>query len=170
MRRELLIGCGHNKAKQFGIIGREEWAHVTTLDMNPAVEPDLVWNLDDLPLPFHDNTFDEIHAYEVLEHCGRQGDWRAFFALFDELHRILKPGGHIIASTPAWDGPWAWGDPGHTRIIDWQQLTFLDRSRYEADVGNTPMTDYRPYFRSDYEVVAYQRIENIVRWVLEARK
>lgn len=165
---ELLLGCGHRHEKQFGVIGREEWDGLVKLDMNPATGCDVVHDLDVLPYPFADEQFDEIHAYEVLEHCGKQGDWRFFFAQFDELYRLLKPGGYIVGSTPAWDGQWAWGDPGHTRIIDAQQLGFLDRRVYET-CDKTPTTDYRNAFRCDFELVAYERIGDVVRWILRKK-
>jgi SAM-dependent methyltransferase len=66
-------------------------------------------------LPFDDNTFDEIHAYEVLEHIGKQGDWMRILREWSEWWRILKPGGHLYASSPLWSSEWAWGDPGHTQ-------------------------------------------------------
>lgn len=165
---ELLLGCGHRHEKQFGISGRESWNGLVRLDMNPDTGCDVVHDLDVLPYPFEDGQFDEIHAYEVLEHCGRQGDWRFFFAQFDELSRILKPGGYIFASTPAWDSPWAWGDPGHTRVIDIQQLGFLDRRIYES-CKETPTTDYRSAYKSDFELAAYHRAGDVVRWVLRKK-
>jgi hypothetical protein len=36
------------------------------LDPNTKPAPMVLWDLRDLPLPFPDNSFDEIHAYEVL--------------------------------------------------------------------------------------------------------
>lgn len=163
---ELLLGCGRNKTKQLALPGHaQKWNNVVTLDMSYDVEPDIVWNLDDLPLPFEDETFEEIHAYEVLEHHGKQGDWRSFFALFDELYRILKPGGHIFATTPMWDSIWAWSDPGHTRIISAGNLTFLNRDNYDNE---TVMTDYREYFKCDFEAIHTQEAGD--RFIFVLRK
>ena len=71
---ELLIGAGSNRAKMICSVGRPvEWTKLTTLDFNEDHHPDVVHDLNDLPLPFSDNSFDEIHAYEVMEHLGEQG-------------------------------------------------------------------------------------------------
>ena len=163
---ELLLGAGRNTAKQISLPGKDEdWEDVVTLDMTSATEPDVVWNLEHMPLPFEDETFEEIHAYEVLEHCGQQGDWKFFFKQFDEFYRILKPGGHIFATTPMWDSIWAWSDPGHTRIISAGNLTFLNRDRYDDE---TVMTDYRMYFKCDFEAVHTQEVGD--RFVFVLRK
>lgn len=108
----------------------------------------MVFDLNDPNLPFEANAFDEIHAYDTLEHVGRQGDWRFFFRQFDSFWRVLKPSGRVMAICPRPDSPWAWGDPGHTRVIGRQCLTFLDRTHY----GVPPMTDYRPWFVGDFEL------------------
>src|ERR1700741_3772510 len=114
---ELLIGCGHNKAKKLWIEDQNEWKGLTTLDIDPTTKPGVVWDLVNIPLPFEDDFFDEIPAYEVLEHIGSQGDWRFFFAQFSAFWRILRPGGYIMGTSPKASSPWAWGDPGHSRII-----------------------------------------------------
>ncbi len=151
---ELLIGCGSRREKRLVYAGRTEWSALTTLDINPDHKPDHVWDLDDLPLPFEDNSFDEIHAYEVLEHVGQQGDWKFFFNQWSDFWRILKPGGIFLGSSPAFYSNWAWGDPGHTRIISQENFIFLCQPNYDQ-VGISPMTDYRFVYRADFDLLHY---------------
>ena len=170
MRSELLLGCGNNRAKKIHWTGTDaEWQQLTTVDIDPACKPDIVHDLNVLPYPFADNTFDEIHAYEVMEHVGQQGDWRFFFAQFDELHRILKPGGFFVATVPMWDSPWAWGDPGHTRVIPREALIFLDRREY-AQVGTTSITDYRSAFRGHFETMSLHETDHTLGFILRCIK
>lgn len=168
---ELLIGCGNNREKKitFPEIPKN-WCELVTLDFDEGCNPHYVHDLNNIPYPFDDDMFDEIHAYEVLEHCGRQGDWRFFFNQFYEFWRILKPGGYLVGSCPNWDSVWAWGDPGHTRVITPESLIFLDQKEYETQVGETAMTDYRPWWEGDFERYAMQESSHNWGFVLKARK
>lgn len=174
VKRYLLLGAGHQRAKTLQSPQTPEKSfasgELVTLDMDHAVNPDVVHNLDVLPYPFADNEFDEIHAYEVMEHCGRQGDWKFFFAQFEEIYRILKPGGIFCATVPAWDSLWAWGDPGHTRVINDGSLIFLNQPEYAKQMGRTSMTDYRSYFRADFNITAAGTERDTFAFVLEAVK
>lgn len=168
---ELLIGCGNSRKKRVtGSWTSAEWTALTTLDIDPSCNPDVVHDLNVLPLPFADNSFNEIHAYEVLEHCGRQGDWRFFFDQFSEFWRILKPDGWFVATVPMWDSPWAWGDPGHTRVITDGSLSFLSQEQYTKQIGNTAMTDYRPVYKADFLPFACNETEHTFGFVLKAIK
>lgn len=167
---ELLIGAGSRRHKHLTWGGRAEWSGLLTLDINPDHKPDVVHDLTVLPLPFADNTFDEIHAYEVLEHIGQQGDWRFFFAQFSEFWRILKPGGVLLGTSPASDSNWAWGDPGHTRVISLEAFTFLVQPQYTAQVGVTPMTDYRFVYKADFEPRLLQIKDGGFHYIIEAVK
>src|SRR5687767_7500638 len=101
---ELLLGCGNNLVKKVTFAAvPQQWVELVTLDVDPGVKPHVVHDLNDVSLPFADDNFDEIHAYEVLEHCGHQGDWRFFFNQFYDFWRILKPGGYFVATVPMWD-------------------------------------------------------------------
>ncbi|MBF0310484.1 MAG: methyltransferase domain-containing protein, partial [Magnetococcales bacterium] len=151
--RELLIGCGQSRIKKIFLTGRQAWSHLVTLDINPDNKPDRVWDLTRLPLPFGDDSFNEIHAYEVLEHTGGQGDYRFFFAQFADLWRILRPGGVLIGTVPHWQSVWALGDPSHTRVIPKEQFVFLDQSEYIRQVGKTPMSDFRYIYQADFAPV-----------------
>lgn len=167
--KALHLGCGANPERKLKPPGRLDFQgeHVT-LDRNKAHEPDVVHDLNKVPLPFDANEFDEIHAYEVLEHCGKQGDARFFFKQFEDFHRILKPGGFVCASTPRPDSPWAWGDPSHTRVIAPETLIFLDQDNYNQ-VGDTPMSDFRHMYKADFQVVFTQKATHSAYWVLRAK-
>lgn len=159
MRRELLIGCGSQREKRLHVRGFEEWTNLFTLDNNADHHPDIVWDLERLPLPFDGDSFDELHAYEVLEHLRSPGDWKGFFADFSEYWRILKPDGLLMASVPMWNSVWAWGDPSHRRVINSGTLSFLDQAIYTRDIGKNPMSDFRFIYKADFDCAFLQ--ENV---------
>lgn len=137
-----------------GVEGCPHWQNLTTLDFNEEHNPDTVWDLENLPLPYEDNTFDEIHAYDVLEHTGQQGDWKFFFNQFSDLWRISKPGGLIMIIVPSVKSVWAWGDPSHKRVLPPENFIFLSQKEYEKQVGETPMSDFRFYYKADFEIMS----------------
>jgi len=164
---ELLLGCGSKRDKQ---MGSETWTGLTTVDLNPDHRPDIIADLSRTPWPFADDAFDEVHAYEVLEHLGSQGDYIAFFAQFTEIWRILKPGGMLLAKVPSVDSPWLWGDPSHTRAILPETLVFLSQKQYRIQVGKTPMSDFRYIYFADFEPM-WMDVENgTFSFVLKAIK
>lgn len=186
--RELLLGCGHSREKRIIIPSNDpfsdKWVNLTTLDIDPECKPDIVFDLstladDWLPDPnfaegdryLAPNSFNEIHAYEVLEHCGAQGDYTLFFAQFREFWRVLKPDGYFCATVPDWKSIWAWGDPGHTRVINLGTLVFLSKSQYERQLGKTAMSDYRSLMGDmDFELVRHCTRGELFEFVLRAVK
>ncbi|HXM99953.1 MAG TPA: methyltransferase domain-containing protein [Candidatus Dormibacteraeota bacterium] len=48
----------------------------------------------DAPLPWRDDTFDAVFSTEGIEHLENQ------FAFLREIHRVLKPGGTLLLTTP----------------------------------------------------------------------
>lgn len=155
-RVEILLGCGSRRDKRISFPGHKEWKGLVTLDMNAGHKPDFVHDISVLPLPFLDDYADEIHAYEVMEHVGQQGDWHFFFAQWSDLWRILKPDGFFFGTSPHWSSPWAWMDPGHTRAFGPEMMTFLSQDEYKKQIGRTPMTDYRFCYRADFNIVHSQ--------------
>jgi hypothetical protein len=169
-RTELLIGCGNSREKILSLKGQESWSNLTTLDFYKECSPDVVWDLTQIPLPFADNSFDEIHAYEVLEHTGKQGDWEFFFAQFSDFWRILKPNGVLFAKCPSLQSRWAWGDPSHTRILQPENLLFLSQAEYTARVGVTPMSDFRRVYKADFETIYSAENQDTFAFALKAIK
>eukprot|EP00051_Salpingoeca_urceolata_P019453 m.284740 g.284740 ORF g.284740 m.284740 type:complete len:327 (-) comp19425_c2_seq2:26-1006(-) len=167
---ELLLGCGSKWEKRIPTLGTLEWRNLVTLDYNDDHNPNVVWDLTQLPLPFADNSFDEIHAYEVLEHTGQQGDWKFFFRQWSEFWRILKPGGVVAGTCPDRTSPWAWGDPSHTRIVQPENFVFLSQREYATQVGKTPMSDFRFVYQADFDFVWHTLDGSSFRFVLEAVK
>jgi SAM-dependent methyltransferase len=167
---ELLLGAGANHKKKLALMDKPDWEKLVTLDINPDHKPDILHDLTKFPYPFEENTFDEIHAYEVMEHTGQQGDFRFFFDQWNEIYRILKPGGFFAGTSPDHNSKWAWGDPGHTRIVGRECLVFLNQLQYEEQVGKTPMSDYRWIYKADFEPMHLETSGETFVYVLQAVK
>lgn len=180
--RELILGAGWRlPEKQLKLAGNENWSHTTAVDISYRSPQQNTGGFDWLiqhdlrkhPLPFGDNLFDEIHAYDILEHLAQQGDVDFFLREWSEYWRIIKPGGVFIGSVPEWTSPWAWGDPGHTRVVQLENFVFLSQQEYEKQVGKTPMSDYRQhpwFYRADWRLQYYKSENEKLTFALHAVK
>lgn len=82
------VGCGGKPyASLFNV---DRYVGIEVLPGGPAVDV----LASGLNLPFASCVFDTVISTEVLEHVPEPS------ALFHEVHRVLRPGGHLILTTP----------------------------------------------------------------------
>ncbi len=113
----LNLGCGNRMIK--GAVHHDLVKH--------RPEIDVVHNLNKLPWPWADNSFDKIAALAVFEHLDID-----LFASFNECHRILRPGGRLVLKLPLHDGYNAYDDPSHRWLFS---LRSLDQFCPETERG-----------------------------------
>ena len=95
-KRRLDLGCGLHKAP--GWIG---------IDSNrDAIPADVLADLN-RPLPFPDDTFDEVRAVHVIEHVGD------IMQTMAEIHRVARHGARLYLATPHYTDSSSWRDPTH---------------------------------------------------------
>jgi len=169
---QLLLGCGHSRFKKMHAKDRAIWVDLCTVDFYRECDPDIIHDLNKMPLPFKDSSANEIHMYEVLEHLGTQGDYKFFFEQFSEYWRILEPNGLFFAQCPSYRSLWAFGDPSHTRVLNKGLLPFLSQKEYkrQIDVEKRAMTDFRRIYKADFDIMDVYEDENTFNFVLKAVK
>jgi SAM-dependent methyltransferase len=114
------LGCGkfprnpYGRAKLYGIDIREI----------PGLSFELrIANLSVEPIPYGDNQFGSISAYDFLEHIPRviisqSGETIfPFINVMNEAWRVLAPNGLFYALTPAFPHPDVFTDPTHVNFI-----------------------------------------------------
>lgn len=142
--RLLDIGCGFGRHTYEGLrrgasvvscdLGRDELANVASMVAGmvdkheaPGGVAALALQGDATRLPFPDAAFERVIASEVVEHIGDDA------AAFAELARVVKPGGTLAVTVPAWfaeklcwslsaDYPAPNSPGGHVRIYTEAQL------------------------------------------------
>lgn len=96
-KRHLDVGAGGGRLIQLvrDEFGTEAFAadYTNELMKLPGQAVDVV-NLNNQKLPYADNTFDLVTATEVIEHLEH------FREAIRQFHRVLRPGGLCILSTP----------------------------------------------------------------------
>lgn len=95
------LGEGSHKVMHVGSAGpvtkrlREKTAlDLTSIDINPEKNPDVVCDLSDMKGVFEDDSFDVVVVMDVLEHVLEPQK------AISEVRRVLRPGGKVILSVP----------------------------------------------------------------------
>lgn len=129
------------------------------LDFNPKVKPDVVHDLNVTPLPFGDNTFWCIMASHVLEHIDRD----KFLPLVADFHRILIPGGVLIAVTPYGMSDDAWECPMHKQMFTENTWIYPIAETYRSEshgYGAEEGMPVRDWTQEQVIKVPYREFEN----------
>ncbi len=81
-------------------------------------------NLAIEPIPYPDNSFSSVSAFDFIEHVPRilstfdgKGTRFPFIELMNDIWRVLAPNGLLYALTPAYPRPEAFQDPTHVNVI-----------------------------------------------------
>lgn len=134
--KTLDLGCGLSIRNPFNLdeiygldIRKRQEENVRACDL--AVEP----------IPFPDNFFDCVSAFDFIEHIPRilylPHRRFPFIELMNEVYRVLKIDGVFLSVTPAFPQEAAWRDPTHVNIITEQTfpLYFDDVNCWARDYG-----------------------------------
>lgn len=161
--RHLDLGCGGKPRNPY------EYDQLCGIDIirHPDLGAEVEFrqaNLSTGPIPFEDNTFDAVSAFDFIEHVPRVlpdsagGTRLPFIDLMNEIWRVLKPDGRFYAITPAYPGEEAFRDPTHVNIIT--QLThryFCDEKRFAKNYG----------FTGEFEAVRVGWVHPRLHWLAE---
>ncbi len=111
-------------------------------------------NLTIEKIPFPDDFFDSVSAFDFLEHIPRQiitseGNLiNPFINLMNEIYRVLKPGGRFYGLTPVYPHPSVFVDPTH--------VNFITKKTHKYFTGQSPMG--RMYgFKGRFKVLQVKR-------------
>jgi SAM-dependent methyltransferase len=113
---KLNLGCGKDIKENY-----------VNLDSVKQPGVDIVHNLNKLPWPFRNNTFEEIYCDNVLEHLD------SIIKPVEEIWRISKPSAKIIIKVPIFPGVYAAADPTHKQFFTYTTFNYFrpeDRLNY----------------------------------------
>lgn len=167
----LEIGTGSG----YGVeVAAPRTARFVTIDKHdPGIDfgrfPNVVFRRASVPpLPFADASFDWVISFQVIEHIRRDE------AFVGEVHRVLRPGGRFIVTTP--NAPMSLTrNPWHVREYTAEALAallggrFASVERYGVS-GNSRVMDY--YARNRQGVARITRFDpldlqhRLPRWML----
>ncbi len=186
MNRVLHLGCGRkatltpSELFRYVALDLAEEAEVVNLDADARNKPDIVCELGRELIDLPDDSIDMAIAWHVLEHIGRQGDVAEWFAFWEDLYRVLKPGGLIYGECPYYTGIWAWSDPTHVRALSEHSFVFFNQDSYR--IPDSAISPYR--LACDFQFSGLRNMERghrivtdhkdprnqVLRFCLSARK
>ena len=130
---KLNLGCGYNI--------KEGYVNVD-IDLHKGV--DFLWDLENFPYPWDDDSVDEIRMEHILEHLGQTTD--QYYRIIIELYRICKNGAEIYITVPHCRHIHFLSDPSHVRPITQDGLDLLSKKNCqqfrEQKASNTPLAEY----------------------------
>jgi SAM-dependent methyltransferase len=99
-----------------------------------------------LALPFADRAFDAVSAFDVFEHCDPED------VALAEVRRVLRPGGRLVMSVPAYS--WAWTDfdvanGHHRRYTRPRAVAALEQAGFSVDRATYGFASVFPMFAAE---------------------
>ena len=110
---KLNVGCGNDYRKDY-----------LNIDSSPTTKADKIVNLEN-PLPFKDNSVEEVFAQHILEHITN------FEQLLKELYRICKSNALIKIKVPYFTHESAFSNYQHCRRFTWTTFDLFDVNHSE---------------------------------------
>ena len=152
--RHLDLGCGTRPRNPY----RRDELHGVDVVAVPFPGTELrVVNVALASIPYPDDHFDSVSAYDFLEHVPRvlpAPDGRStrfpFVELMNEVWRVLRPNGLLYAYTPAYPHSMAFRDPTHVNILTDDSQYYFTRPHLLARMYG---------FRGDFSVIRQLRVK-----------
>ncbi len=122
MKKHLDLGCGANPRNPYNA---EDLFGIDILERHNSNLPNFSYKSANVILekiPFDENYFDSISAYDFIEHIPRliAIDGKITFPFIDlmnEVYRVLKPNGIFYAITPVYPKESVFMDPTHVNFL-----------------------------------------------------
>lgn len=135
--KSLDLGCNNRPHNPYN------FEHLYGIDITPQIVEGVTCiqaNLALEAIPFEDNYFDCVTAYDFIEHIPRQlfsldtGKSRLpFIELMNEIWRVLKPDGIFYAVTPVYPSATVFQDPTH--------VNFITKDTHQYFCGGEPLAN-----------------------------
>lgn len=134
--------------------GKDVLAWYVNMDLLALPWVQVQHDLEVLPYPFEDNTFDEIYCSHVLEHVSD------LTKTMKELVRISKKGWVIKVKVPYFANPNWWSDPTHYRLFTSNTFSYFTKDCFYNDL-DINVTKTRIHFFSNIQYFKSDKI-NII--------
>ena len=130
MTKHLDLGCGANPRNTYNA---ENLYGIDILERHDSTLNNFTYKSANVILekiPFEDNFFDSISAFDFIEHIPRLIciDGKIIFPFIDlmnEIYRVLKPNGIFYAITPVYPNESVFVDPTHVNFITKNSYKYL---------------------------------------------
>lgn len=134
---------------------------LTSVDVNPdSNNIEMVVITPGSSLPFPNETFTSVSAYDVLEDLPRVSDTGNLYIYYmNELCRVLKPGVIAIFIFPSFPHRDAFYDPSHVNYITRDTVDFFLA---------TPGGPFYENIETTYEIIRNKKLRVFGHWVYDA--
>ena len=147
--RQVLLNLGCGFAKKVG------WVNVDGFDV---CDPDVVWDLNKFPYPWDDNSADAIEMFHVLEHLE---DW---WPAFEEMARIVKPGGSVEIRVPDESSTTALTYRDHNHVFSLASFHGIQEANHSTNAWAATVVNSIPLKLEGYYQVPHKKYGWMVRF------
>ena len=126
------LGCGPNPKE--GHLG------VDVIAYNDNV---LAFDLRHAPWPWESSSVDSAHCSHFLEHLTNLNEKWERVIFFNELYRVMKPGGQCQLIIPHWASNRYYGDPTHKEPFSEMGFYYLDPNWRKVNAPHTDVSNNR---------------------------